>query len=57
MKTSDDINASRIASRFSQFAFKELISRIENIIDVQKTERHDQIARKIEGILDNNDKM
>ena len=57
VKTKEDIAASQIASRFSDFAMKELIDRIENIIDIQKVERHDQVARKIESILDNNDKM
>ena len=47
----------RVAAKFTEFTFKELINRIENIINIQKTERHDQISRKIESILDNADKM
>ena len=34
VKTSDDIASLRVAAKFTEFTFKELINRIENIINI-----------------------
>ena len=47
----------RIAGKFTEFMFKELIERVETVIDEQRNERHDQISRKIEAVLDSDVKM
>ena len=36
---------------------KELIERVETVIDEQRSDKHEQICRKIEGILDSDVKM
>lgn len=57
IKTSEDIDSLRIAAKFTEFCFNELINRIENLININKYEKHDLTARKIESILDNSDKL
>jgi len=52
-KDADEINCLRVAGKFTEFMFKELIERIESDIDEQKPEKHDIIRNKVEAILEN----
>lgn len=57
VKTQDEISALRISGKFTEFVFKELIEKVETVIDEQKNEKHDFISRKIEALLDSDVKM
>ena len=57
VKTQEEVSSLRIAGKFTQFIFKELIERVETVIDEQRNERHDYISRKIEATLDSDVKM
>ena len=41
VKTQDEISALRIAGKFTEFVFKDLIERVEVVIDEQREEKHD----------------
>lgn len=47
----------RVAGKFTEFVFKDLIERVETIVDEQRSERHDQISGRIEKILDSDVKL
>lgn len=42
-----------VAGKFTEFVFKDLIDKVETVIDENKSDRHDQICKKVESILDN----
>lgn len=42
-----------MAARFAEFLFKDLIDKVETVIDEGKGDRHDQICRKVEQMIEN----
>jgi hypothetical protein len=53
VKTRDQVQAQLVASRFTEYLFKDLVDKVETIIDEGKSDRHDQICRKAESIIEN----
>ena len=40
IKTAEEIASLRICAKFTEFIFKELIERVETVIDEQRTDKH-----------------
>ena len=41
IKTTDQISALKISARFTEYLFKDLIEKVETIIDEGKSDKHD----------------
>ncbi len=56
IKDQYDIENLRISAKFTEFNIKKLITEVENIIENNSSEKHDEICKKIELIIDNDSK-
>lgn len=56
-KIQSEIGNLRTASKFVQWTFENVIHEIEDIIEIDKAQKHEAIQRRAEAILDDDRKL